>query len=243
MKVEDLRRPEDWYDLDEVCQAAGEVSENAQGMLSYKRGLTNQGPKRGSSLVQATAGKSLALANKLESIEEHQALEKDCLDVANKQWGTKLEAIKGLIKMLLSQAQEKPSSTFVQNMGPGYRSGNNTELPGRPFGSFSSGMKLICFRCGESRHFQNRVKSLYLFTVTIGTKGVRCVLERELRNWTYLALQVIHGISGFLHQKEGWFTLTGAGLLGTEYNHGEKQVPTSPHLWTCQQTSRSQVLH
>ena len=51
-KVKDLRRPEDWYHLDEVCRAAGEISENAQGMLSYKWGSMSQGPKKGSSLVQ-----------------------------------------------------------------------------------------------------------------------------------------------------------------------------------------------
>ena len=105
-KVKDLRRPDNWYDLDEVCRAAGEVSENVQGMLSYKWGLMTQGPKRGSSLVQVT-GDSLTLVSKMESIGEHQALEKDCLDVVNEQWGAKLEAIEGLIEMLLSQAQEK----------------------------------------------------------------------------------------------------------------------------------------
>ena len=60
-------------------------------MLSYKWGLTSQGPKKGSSLVQVT-GDSLTLVSKIESIEEHQALEKDHLDVVNKQWGAKLEA-------------------------------------------------------------------------------------------------------------------------------------------------------
>ena len=153
-KVKDLRRPEDWYDLDEVCRAAGEVSKNAQGMLSYKWGSTSQGPKKGSSLVQVT-GDSLTLVSKIESIEEHQALEKDCLDVVNKQWGAKLEAIEGLIKTLLSQAQEKPLSAFVQNLGMGNRSGNNSELPGRPLKNFSSGAELIRFVCGESGHFQN----------------------------------------------------------------------------------------
>ena len=151
-KVKDLRRPKDWHDLDEVCQAAGEVSENAQGMLLYKWGSTSQGPKRGSSLVQVT-GDSSMLVSKIESIEEHQALEKNCLDVVNKQWGAKLEAIEGLIKMLLSQAQEKLSLAFVQNMGMGYRSGNNSELLGRPLKNFPSGIELICFRCRESGHF------------------------------------------------------------------------------------------
>ena len=95
------------------------------------------------------------LVSKIESIEEHQALEKDHSDVVNKQWGTKPEAIEGLIKTLLSQAQEKPSLAFVQNLGMGYRSGNNSELLERPLRNFSSGTELICFRCGESGHFQN----------------------------------------------------------------------------------------
>ena len=114
--------------------------------------MTSQGPKRGSSLVQVT-GDSSTLVSKIESIEEHQALEKDHLDVVNKQWGAKLEAIEGLIKTLLSQAQEKPSLAFVQNMGMRYRSGNNFELLGRLLKSFSSSTELICFRCGESGHF------------------------------------------------------------------------------------------
>ena len=100
-KVKDLRRPENWYNLDEVCQSAGEVSENVQEILSYKWGLLSQGPERGSSLVQATTGDSSALVSKIERIEEHQAPEKDHLDVVNKQWGAKLEAIEGLVKMLL----------------------------------------------------------------------------------------------------------------------------------------------
>ena len=58
----------------------GNVSENVQGMLLYKWGLMSQGPKRGSSLVQVT-GDSLALVSKIESIEEHQASEKNHLDV------------------------------------------------------------------------------------------------------------------------------------------------------------------
>ena len=148
-------------------------------MLLYKWGSTSQGPKRGSSLVQATTGDSLALVSKIESIEEHQALKKDCLDVVNKQWGAKLEAIEGLIKMLLSQTQEKPLLAFVQNVGPGYRSGNNSELPGRPLKSFSSGAELICFGCGESRHFQNnceQVKALFTKGAIVHNKEGRVCL-------------------------------------------------------------------
>ena len=142
-------------------------------MLSYKWGLMSQGPKRGSSLVQVT-GDSSTLVSKIESIEEHQALEKDCLDVVNKQWGTKLEVIEGLIETLLSQAQEKPLLAFVQNVGLGYRSGNNSELLGRPLKSFLSGAELICFRCGESGHFQNnceQIKALFTKGAIVHNKG------------------------------------------------------------------------
>ena len=74
--------------------------------------------------------------------------------MSNKQWGTKLENIEGFIRILLSQAQEKPL-TFMQNVGPEYRPGNDTEPLGKPFKFFSTGTELSCFRCGKSRHFQN----------------------------------------------------------------------------------------
>ena len=74
-------------------------------------------------MVQTSPGDSSILANKLESMEESQALEKDKQDIASKQMGVRLELIKGLIKNLMLQNQEKPSSNFIQNVGNG-RFGN-----------------------------------------------------------------------------------------------------------------------
>ena len=163
-KDDGKRRPEDRYDLDEVCQAAGEVTENAQGMLSYKWGSSpSQGSKRGAALVQASPGDSLSLVNKLESLEENQALEKDRLNAVNKQWGVKLDALEVMMKTILSQSQEKPSSSFVQNVGTGSRVGGPTEASGRVLKNFSSNNDYMCFGCGENGHFQNnceKVKSL-----------------------------------------------------------------------------------
>jgi hypothetical protein len=88
--------------------------------------------------------KSSNLATKLETLEETQALEKYHLDVVNKQWGAKLENIEGLLKTFMFQAQEKPSSSFVQNIGMGNRIGNQGEVPGRAFRSFSNGTDFIC---------------------------------------------------------------------------------------------------
>jgi hypothetical protein len=118
---------------------------------------SNCGPKKGLTLVQTTSSETSALATKLESLEEHQALEKDCLDVMNKQWSAKLESIEGLVKTLLSQAHEKPSLSFVQNIGMGNCS-NHMEAPGRVITNFSSKTDYICFECGESCHFQNNCK-------------------------------------------------------------------------------------
>ena len=162
----EARRPEDRYDLDEVCRAAGEVSENAQGMLSYKWGPTvsGQGQKKGSSLVQNTFGGTSDLASRLESIEGNQALEKDKADAQNKQLGARLESIEGLIKTVLSTNQEKPPASFVQHVGQGSKTENRNEEAQKTFKSFSNSSELTCFGCGSVDHFQNnceRVKALF----------------------------------------------------------------------------------
>src|SRR5277367_5148594 len=162
----EARRPEDCYDLDEVCRAAGEVSENAQGMLSYKWGPTvsGQGQKKGSTLIQNTLGGTSDLASRLESIEGNQALEKDKADVQNKQLGARLESIEGLIKTVLSTNQEKPSASFVQHVGQGSRVENRNEEAPKTFKSFSNSSELTCFGCGSVNHFQNNcecVKALF----------------------------------------------------------------------------------
>ena len=165
VETTEARRPEDRYDLDEVCRAAGEVSENAQGMLSYKWGTTvsGQGQKKGSTLIQNTLGGTSDLASRLESIEGNQALEKDKADAQNKQLGARLESIEGLIKTVLSDNQGKPSASFVQHVGQSSRTENRSEEPPKTFKSFSNISEITCFGCGEIGHFQSnceRVKAL-----------------------------------------------------------------------------------
>jgi hypothetical protein len=169
-KEEELdRRPEDRYDLEEVCKAAGEVSENAQGMLSYRwTASTNaQGPRKGSSLVQSSTPsgeESTSMISKLEVLEESQALEKDRLDAVNKQWGARFDGLETMMKNLLAQTQEKPSSTFVQTVGPGNGGPSHLENMGtRGNRNFSNGAEVTCYGCGVQGHFQShceRVKGL-----------------------------------------------------------------------------------
>src|SRR5271168_1440426 len=63
------RRPEDRYDIEEVCKAAIQVSINAQGMFGFsgQEGIISE--KRELTLVQSTMGGDIALANKIELIE------------------------------------------------------------------------------------------------------------------------------------------------------------------------------
>ena len=160
------RRPEDRYDLEEVCRAAGEVSENAQGMLSYRwtSAVGSQGQKRGSSLVQSsstTGAEPSNFSNKLESLEESQALEKDRLDAVNKQWGARFDGLENMIKNLLTQSQEKPSSTFIQSAGQG--SGghfHSDNMSGRGNKISSGNTDIICYGCGVPGHFQNNCEKV-----------------------------------------------------------------------------------
>src|SRR5271156_3443240 len=59
------RRPEDRYNIDEVCKAAIQVSINAQGMFGFagQEGIISQ--KRELTLVQSTRGGDTVLANKI----------------------------------------------------------------------------------------------------------------------------------------------------------------------------------
>jgi hypothetical protein len=160
-----VRRPEDKYDLEEVCSAATEVSENAQGMMSYKWGTAPQGSKRGpSTLVQTTLSESTAVTDKLESIEAAQASEKDRLDVVSKQMGVRFDSIENMMTTLLSQnVQDKPVNSFIQNVGRSNAGSFNIESVTKNARGMASGTEIICFGCGEPGHFQNnceRVKAL-----------------------------------------------------------------------------------
>src|SRR5271156_2623608 len=59
------RRPEDRYDIEEVCKAAIQVSINAQGMFGFAGQEWIISEKREVTLVQSTRGGDTVLANKI----------------------------------------------------------------------------------------------------------------------------------------------------------------------------------
>jgi hypothetical protein len=149
-------REED-FDLEDICECAIDISTGALGQLSKKFAQEKE-----STMIQTSSKDSSALANKIESIEEAQALQKDKQEIASKHMDAKLEAIETMIKNFVSQVQEKPSSSFVQNVGP-VKYGMSNDTAGKPFKSQFNHADYMCFGCGENGHFQNnceKVKAL-----------------------------------------------------------------------------------
>jgi hypothetical protein len=152
------RRPEDRYDLDEVCKAAIQVSSNAQGMLqlSGRYGTDKKSSRREMTMVQSASGEDISLASKLESLEESQAREKDRLTVVNKQLDSKLEGLESLMKTLISHAQTKSAASYVQNFSQGGGPGqleNQQRWNKNPRG-------MECFGCGADDHFQEKCEKI-----------------------------------------------------------------------------------
>lgn len=146
------RRPEDKYDIEEICQAAVQVSINSQGMFHL---TTKDTETRGREaiLIQSSSGENSTLEAKIESLEATQALEKDRVDAANKQVGAKLGEIETMVKTLVAQTQNA-STTPTWRSSP---SGNkNME---QNFGNQNQN-NVKCFFCGKTGHFQNDCEEL-----------------------------------------------------------------------------------
>jgi hypothetical protein len=100
------RRPEDRYDLKEICQAAIQVSTNSQGMFSLlKKDLTSHTNQRGAFMFNQPVSETNALTQKVEELEGIQALEKDRLVTMNKTLESKMGGLEDLLKTLLLQGK------------------------------------------------------------------------------------------------------------------------------------------
>ena len=67
-------------------------------------------------------------------------------------------------------------------------------------------------------------------TVTQGAGGTRHIPPGESPHQKDPPVKITHGISGLLHQEEGWLTLACTGLLSLECSHNQEPVPNSTHL-------------
>jgi hypothetical protein len=159
------RRPEDQYDLDEVCKAAIHVSQRSQGSFHLmNKPLPGSITERGVLMLNQPVSEMNNITRKLDEMENIQAQERDKLDIANKymdmankNMDVRFNELEGMMKALLAQTQG--NGGLRKEMAPQYdpKSGVKLGTPGtipkwggngnvgRPAGS--------CFYCGSRDHF------------------------------------------------------------------------------------------
>ena len=151
-----IRRPEDKYDLEDVCKAAIRVSEDSQGMFNLmKKEYASNTEGRGVLLFSQPVSEAKALSEKVDELEGVQALERDRLMSMNKTMESKISVIEDLIKTLLAQSQ----ATSGNGVCKGDCKGNNCKThepqntPTQKWGGKSMENER-CFWCGLLGHFQ-----------------------------------------------------------------------------------------
>ena len=99
------RRPEDKYDLEEVCKAASQVSENSQGMFHLMKSGVDQAEGRKESSFNQYQSETSNLVQKLKGLENSQAEEKDKLEIANKNLNNRFNDLEKMMKSLVNHVQ------------------------------------------------------------------------------------------------------------------------------------------
>lgn len=146
------RRPEDKYDIEDICQAAVQVSTNSQGMFH----LTSRGSDtrdREPVMIQSSSEENSSLVAKIESLEASQALEKDRVNAASRHVDAKLGEIENMMKTLVAQthnATAVPSwrarPNVVKNVDHNFGGGGQQEIN--------------CYFCGKTGHYKNDCENL-----------------------------------------------------------------------------------
>jgi len=145
------RRPEDKYDLEEVCKAALQVTENSQGMYN----LINKTEDRGVMLFAQPVTENKALSEKLNELEGEQALDKDRLVSLGKTLEARMGGIEDLIKSLMKLSHENEAQVCKGDCKGGAckTHAEASSNPAQRWGGRTNEHEK-CFWCGLLGHFQ-----------------------------------------------------------------------------------------
>jgi hypothetical protein len=145
------RRPEDRYDLDDICQAALTVSENSQGMFT----LMNKTEERGVLLLSQPISENRVLTDKLSELEGEQALDKDRMVSLGKTLEARMGGLEEMIKTLMKQGQanEAQGGCKGECKGANCKTHEPSSNPAQKWGGKSLDNEK-CFWCGLFGHFQ-----------------------------------------------------------------------------------------
>ena len=143
------RRPEDKYDLEDVCKAAGQVSENSQGMFDLMKESSSRSSEREVFMFNQPSSENKVLSDKVEELEGVQALEKDRMVNMNKMIETRIGELENLIKTLVTQSQNHAKGDCKNGNCKMHEASSN---PMQNRGKSLENEK--CFWCGLLGHFQ-----------------------------------------------------------------------------------------
>jgi hypothetical protein len=148
------RRPEDKYDLEEVCNAALQVSENSQGMFNLmNRDLSEE--RRGVLLYSQPVSETKALSEKVDELEGEQALGKDLVVTMGKNLESRIGGLEDMFKTFMSQSQMNGNPGICKGdcKGGSCKTHEANNGPTQKWGGKSLDHEK-CFWCGLMGHFQ-----------------------------------------------------------------------------------------
>jgi hypothetical protein len=143
-----VKRPEDKYELDDVCKAAIFVSENSQGMFN----LLKKPEERGVLLFSQPVTESKIFSEKLSELEGEQALDKDRLVSLGKTLEARMGGIEDMIKTLVRHTKENDVCKG-DCKGVNCKSHEASSHPAQKWGAKPLDNER-CFWCGKLGHFQ-----------------------------------------------------------------------------------------
>ena len=145
------RRPEDKYDLDDVCKAAIQVSENSQGMFNLlRKDSSSNSDERDVFTFSQPISEAKVLTAKVEELEGVQALERDRLIGMNKTIESRMGGLEEMLKALIAhQGHGCKGDCKNGNCKASEASNGPTQKWG---GKNMENEK--CFWCGLLGHFQ-----------------------------------------------------------------------------------------
>jgi hypothetical protein len=144
------RRPEDRYDLEAVCAAAVEVSENSQGIFDLlKKESSTRSSERDVFMFNQPSSENKVLSEKVEEMEGVQALERDRMVNMNKMIETRIGELENLMKTLVAQGQNHAKGDCKNGNCKMHEASSN---PAQKGGRSLENEK--CFWCALFGHFQ-----------------------------------------------------------------------------------------
>lgn len=217
------RRPEDKYDLEDICKAAIQVSENSQGMFSLMKKKSSE--DRSVYSFSQPASETRALADKVEELEGEHALEKDKLNSMNKELLSKIGEVEGLMKDLLTQNQSTCKSNCKESSGRSQEGTSSSRDTEQKYGRSLEHEK--CFWCGNPGHFQADCEDLKS-QLKAGNVKVNAEGKYRMRDGSYLPNQPA-GVP-MKERVDRHYARKPSQYFYGEFEENDPVVPSSPKI-------------